>query len=113
MDLFFFARVLLCLKALVVIGFTVFALYVGKEWHRLQNLSDSETGVAVKSCRREMIFQWNVKTGPFPPTSLHEWLIECLFVLRFYGLINPMGSSRTWSVYLSTRLLGRLSPLSG
>ena len=36
----------------------------------------------------------------------------CLFVLRFYGPVNPMGSCRAWSVYLTTRLLGRLSPLS-
>ena len=37
----------------------------------------------------------------------------CLFVLRFYGPVNPMGSCRARSVYLTTRLLGRLSPLSG
>ena len=36
-----------------------------------------------------------------------------LFVLRFYGPLNPMGSCRARSVYLTTRLLGRLSPLSG
>ena len=36
-----------------------------------------------------------------------------LFVLRFYGPVNPMGSCRAWSVYLTTCLLGRLSPLSG
>ena len=36
-----------------------------------------------------------------------------LFVLRFYGPVNPMGSCRAPSVYLTTRLLGRLSPLSG
>ena len=35
------------------------------------------------------------------------------FVLRFYDPVNPMGSCRAWSVYLTTRLLGRLSPLSG
>ena len=35
-----------------------------------------------------------------------------LFVLRFYGPVNPMGSCRARSVYLTTRLLGRLSPLS-
>ena len=34
-------------------------------------------------------------------------------VLRFYGIVNPMGSCRVRSVYLTTRLLGRLSPLSG
>ena len=36
-----------------------------------------------------------------------------MFVLRFYGPVNPMGSCRARSVYLTTRLLGRLSPLSG
>ena len=37
----------------------------------------------------------------------------CLFVFRFYGPVNPMGSCRARSVYLTTRLLGRLSPLTG
>ena len=37
---------------------------------------------------------------------------SCLFVLRFYGQVNPMGSCRARSVYLTTLLLGRLSPLS-
>ena len=37
----------------------------------------------------------------------------CVCVLRFYGPVNPMGSCRARSVYLTTRLLGRLSPLSG
>ena len=36
-----------------------------------------------------------------------------VFVLGFYGPVNPMGSCRARSVYLTTRLLGRLSPLSG
>ena len=36
-----------------------------------------------------------------------------LFVLRFYGPVNPMGSCWARSVYLTTRLLGKLSPLSG
>ena len=38
---------------------------------------------------------------------------KCLFVLRFYSPVNPIGSCRAWSVYLTTHLLGRLSPLSG
>ena len=29
----------------------------------------------------------------------------------FYGPVNQTGSCRAWSVYLATRLLGRLSPL--
>ena len=37
----------------------------------------------------------------------------CRFVLRFYGPVNPKGSCRARSVYLTTRLLGRLNPLSG
>ena len=36
-----------------------------------------------------------------------------LFVLRFYDPVNPMGSCRARLVYLTTRSLGRLSPLSG
>ena len=36
-----------------------------------------------------------------------------LFMLRFYGSVNTMGSCRARSVYLTTHLLGRLSPLSG
>ena len=36
---------------------------------------------------------------------------EVLFVLRFYGLVNPMGLCQAQSVYLTTRLLDRLSPL--
>ena len=42
-----------------------------------------------------------------------KYLFVCLFVLRFYGPVNPLGSCRARSVYLTTRLLGRLSPLSG
>ena len=40
-------------------------------------------------------------------------ILFVLFVLRFYGQVNPMGSCRARSVYLTIRLLGRLSPLSG
>ena len=44
---------------------------------------------------------------------MEEGRQACLFVLRFYGPVNPMGSCRALSVYLTTHLLGRLSPLSG
>ena len=43
------------------------------------------------------------------------WYVNCfhgLFVLRFYGPVNPIGLCRARSGYLTTRLLGRLSPLS-
>ena len=50
-------------------------------------------------------------------TTFHKWICnltpEDLFVLRFYGPVNPMWSCRARSVYLTTRLLGRLSPQSG
>ena len=39
--------------------------------------------------------------------------VDVVVVLRFYGPVNPMGSCRARSVYLTTRLLGRLSPPSG
>ena len=49
-----------------------------------------------------------------------EYNVQCmhhtnaiLFVLRFYGPVYPKGSCRARSVYLATRLLGRLSLLSG
>ena len=58
-----------------------------------------------------------------PWSNIHTWAVSlsrqetlcfvCLFVLRFYGPVNPMGSCRARSVYLTTRLLGRLSPLRG
>ena len=37
----------------------------------------------------------------------------CLFVLRFYDPVKPIWSCWVRSVYLTTLLLGRLSPLSG
>ena len=45
--------------------------------------------------------------------SYFLFVVVLLFVLRFYGPVNPMGSCRARSVYLTTRLLDRLSPLSG
>ena len=60
-----------------------------------------------------------VRTDPsnYRPVSLTcipcKLCFVCLFVLRFYGPVNPMGSCRARSVYLTTRLLGRLSPLRG
>ena len=36
-----------------------------------------------------------------------------MFVLRFYGPVNPVDSCQARSVYLTILLLGRLSPLSG
>ena len=44
---------------------------------------------------------------------MHDSVFGDVFVLRFYGPVNPKGSCRARSVYLTTRLLGKLSPLSG
>ena len=60
---------------------------------------------------RKMGFTWGKHY--FPYFAQKQRLLVCLFVLRFYGPVNPMGSCRARSVYLTTRLLGRLSPLSG
>ena len=55
------------------------------------------------------------KMGPTPGSTAMQGEDSIFFfcVLRFYGPVNPMRSCRAWSVYLTTRLLGRLSPLSG
>ena len=42
-----------------------------------------------------------------------QYMFVCLFVLRFYGPVNPIGSCRARPVYLTTRLLVSLSPLNG
>ena len=46
------------------------------------------------------------------PDMLLQTVFVCLLVLRFYSPVNPiaMGSCRVRSVYLTTLLLGRLSP---
>ena len=54
---------------------------------------------------------WRTRFLKVFPIQMHRE--ANLFVLRFYGPVNPMGSCRARSVYLTTRLLGRLSPLSG
>ena len=41
----------------------------------------------------------------FGPLRISPYLY-CLFVLRFYGPFNTLGSCRAWSVYLATLLLG-------
>ena len=59
-----------------------------------------------------MNFQQNVGFYVWSSNKAN-WSTADLFVLRFYGPVNPMGLCRAQSVYLTTRLLGRLSPLSG
>ena len=62
-------------------------------------------------------FNVNCEAVPFAVPRIAERSTtmgyRCLFVLRFYGPVSPMGSCRARSVYLATRLLGRFSPLSG
>ena len=53
------------------------------------------------------------KNDYFLHLLLYYYINQILFVLRFYGPVNPMGSCRARSVYLTTRLLSRLRPLSG
>ena len=49
----------------------------------------------------------------FPGESYILEICLDLFVLRFYGPVNPMGSCQAWSVYLTNLLMDRLSPLGG
>ena len=48
----------------------------------------------------------------FPVTCSHCFYVN-LFVLRFHGPVNQMGSCRARSVYITTLILGRLCPLRG
>ena len=60
-------------------------------------------------------YKWSSHVLPVAPFfEMHSLWSEfvCLFVLRFYGPVNPMGSCRARSVYLTTRLLGRLKRLT-
>ena len=54
-----------------------------------------------------------IKVGFKGVKIIQACLRDVLFVLRFYGPVNPVGSCRARSVYLTTRLLGKLSPLNG
>ena len=49
----------------------------------------------------------NIGTPKAPDKGLFEVYV------RFYSPVNPIGSCEAWSVYLTTHLLGRLSPLNG
>ena len=55
----------------------------------------------------------HLNTSPIPQLQyLHSSKnnsYQSLFVMRFYSPVNSMGSCRARSVYLTTRLLGRLS----
>ena len=56
-----------------------------------------------------ILFTLSIRTAN--SVELDQMPQSALFVLRFYGPVNPMGSCRAQSVYQTTRLLGRLSPL--
>ena len=56
-----------------------------------------------------ILFTLSIRTAN--SVELDQMPQSALFVLRFYGPVNPMGSYRAQSVYQTTRLLGRLSPL--
>ena len=73
--------------------------------HRLERPFSNEQHVYLDSKSRIV--------GKTVSIDLYTKATDCLFVLRFYGPVNPMGSCRARSVYLTTRLLDRLSPLSG
>ena len=78
------------------------------------------SGICLSLFGSHLSFIWCIGKTVFVivafPGYLHIFSYVCfvpnLFVLRFYGPVNPMGSCRARSVYLTTRLLGRLSPLS-
>ena len=70
----------------------------------------SATGVKTANCMATIINDDDVTSCK--NTSTISKNLDVV-VLRFYGPVNPMGSCRARSVYLTTRLLGRHSPPSG
>ena len=76
--------------------------------------------LSTNQCKSVTVFTLSIRT-PHPLTMLilkfgNVHFITCccvLFVLRFYCPVNPMWSCRARSVYLTSHLLGRFSPLSG
>ena len=76
--------------------------------------SVSEMDVTAVKILAEDDAQYTVRVRLISCLDLSDFLMLMnLFMLRFYGPVNPMGSCRARSVYLTTRLLGRISPLSG
>ena len=84
------------------------------------------------SCRAQSVYLTTILLGRLSPLVFNQYCAHsfarncqlpflnqgkgenvCLFVLRFYGPVNPMESCRVRSVYLTACLLGRLSPLNG
>ena len=61
------------------------------------------TQIQAESCKNQIQAE-----SMYDPDS--GW--KFVFVLRFYGQVNPLGSCQAQSVYLPTLFLGRLSPLS-
>ena len=62
-------------------------------------------------CLHRYLF-WSARLKGLPE-NIYTFFFVFLFVLRFYSQVNPMGSYCACTVYLTTLLLGRLSPLSG
>ena len=82
----------------------------GRRHIRLPNYANIISVQLVMQARIKMGFGGSVEPC-FDPKRHSKRKVHC--VLRCYGPVNPMGSCRARSVYLTTRLLGRLSPLSG
>ena len=85
-------------------------------WHHFiynVNANEEDTVSPLKGARRSYNMEALSGTSLSLPNQSILLLLVCLFVLRFCSPVNPMGSCRARSVYLTTLLLGRLSPLSG
>ena len=77
-----------------------------------QSLFSQKTYIYYNILECHLLLLWLVHVNFSTPTKIYSYC-SFVFVLRFYGPVNPMGSCWAWSVYQTTCLLGRLSPLSG
>ena len=71
-------------------------------------------GKNIRKCTFGHVLSKDSDQPPYQPMFLAKTKVSMfLFVLRFYGPVNPMGLCRAYSVYLTALLLDRLSRLSG
>ena len=105
--LFYFSH---CLLTIPIFFFSISKKSISRKLIRLSHISGSKTSKFSRQQTDNISLKFSRKLDM---TICMKCQIICLFVLRFYGPVNPMGSCRARSVYLATRLLGRLSPLSG
>ena len=83
--------------------------YESSVWQNIPSLIFAKKQTDEKQTNKQKYKKKKKKKKKKKHTHTHTQNVVCLFVLRFYGPVNPMGSCRARSVCLTTLLLGRLA----